>query len=120
MTRDSLINNIQRTVNIMAFESLYVSAATVVGAITLIKLVYDASFILWLYFLRPSQLHKYRDSELSSWALVTGASDGIGLELARELLAQGFNVLVHGRNETKLEGVKRSLWSSIRNVQWRS
>jgi 17beta-estradiol 17-dehydrogenase / very-long-chain 3-oxoacyl-CoA reductase len=93
----------------MAFESFFKSAATIVGAITLTKLVYNASFILWLYFLRPSQLHKYRDANLSSWALVTGSSDGIGLELARELLAQGFNVLIHGRNETKLEGVKKSL-----------
>ncbi|KAM0706127.1 hypothetical protein Q7P35_006676 [Cladosporium inversicolor] len=93
----------------MAFESFITSAATVVGAITLIKVVYNISFIMWLHFLRPSQLHKYRDANLSSWALVTGASDGIGLELARELLAQGFNVLIHGRNQTKLEGVKKSL-----------
>jgi short-subunit dehydrogenase len=93
----------------MAFESFIKSVATVVGTFTLTKLIYNAFFILWLYFLRPSQLHKYRDANLSSWALVTGSSDGIGLELARELLAQGFNVLVHGRNETKLEGVKKSL-----------
>ena len=93
----------------MAFESFITSVATVVGGVTLIKLVYNISFVLWLHFLRPSQLHKYRDANLSSWALVTGTSDGIGLELARELLAQGFNVFIHGRNETKLEGVKKSL-----------
>jgi 17beta-estradiol 17-dehydrogenase / very-long-chain 3-oxoacyl-CoA reductase len=106
---DPSIHNLHRTLDIMAFESFFTSVATIVGAVTLIKLVYNASFILWLYFLRPSQLHKYRDANLSSWALVTGSSDGIGLELARELLAQGFNVLIHGRNETKLEGVKKSL-----------
>jgi NAD(P)-dependent dehydrogenase (short-subunit alcohol dehydrogenase family) len=33
--------------------------------------------------------------------LVTGATDGIGRETARQLLAHGFHVLVHGRSEAK-------------------
>jgi NAD(P)-dependent dehydrogenase (short-subunit alcohol dehydrogenase family) len=32
---------------------------------------------------------------------VTGATDGIGRETARQLLAADMHVLVHGRNETK-------------------
>lgn len=79
------------------------------GVFGLAKLTYDTASILWIHLLRPSQLHKYRDANFPSWALVTGASDGIGLELARELLAQEFNVLIHGRNEAKLAGVKKSL-----------
>lgn len=34
--------------------------------------------------------------------LITGSSDGIGLETAKALAAQNHNVLLHGRNETKL------------------
>ncbi|CAK4034724.1 Hypothetical predicted protein [Lecanosticta acicola] len=45
----------------------------------------------------------------SAWALVTGATDGIGKGFAEELCARGFNVIIHGRNETKLEKVKSSL-----------
>lgn len=93
----------------MDLTYLFGSVVTAFGAFGLAKLAYNTASILWIHLLRPSQLHKYRDANLSSWALVTGASDGIGLELARELLAQGFNVLIHGRNETKLEGVKKSL-----------
>lgn len=54
-----------------------------------------------------SQLDRYKDD--SAWALITGASDGIGKGFAEELLHHGFNVVLHGRNEKKLEGVKAEL-----------
>jgi len=41
--------------------------------------------------------------------LVTGATDGIGLETARQLLAQGLHVLVHGRSEDKASRNARTL-----------
>ncbi len=41
--------------------------------------------------------------------LVTGSTDGIGLETARMLVSQGHNVLLHGRNPAKLEDVKKTL-----------
>jgi len=37
-----------------------------------------------------------------SWAIITGASSGIGRALAREFSAGGFNVLLTGRNEGAL------------------
>ena len=41
--------------------------------------------------------------------LVTGATDGIGLETAKMLVSLGHTVLLHGRNPAKLEDVERSL-----------
>jgi len=41
--------------------------------------------------------------------LLTGATDGIGLETARMLVAGGHHVLLHGRNREKLETIARSL-----------
>ncbi len=41
--------------------------------------------------------------------LVTGATDGIGLETARMLVRMGHTVLLHGRSPEKLENVKQSL-----------
>ena len=35
---------------------------------------------------------------------VTGATDGIGRATARQLLAHGWHVFVHGRSEEKAEG----------------
>ncbi|MEA5466618.1 SDR family NAD(P)-dependent oxidoreductase [Leptothoe sp. PORK10 BA2] len=41
--------------------------------------------------------------------LITGATDGIGLEAAKILVSQGHRVLLHGRNPQKLEAVEKSL-----------
>jgi NAD(P)-dependent dehydrogenase (short-subunit alcohol dehydrogenase family) len=41
--------------------------------------------------------------------LVTGATDGIGLETAKALVAAGHHVLLHGRDDAKLQAVASSL-----------
>ncbi|MGD1857700.1 MAG: SDR family NAD(P)-dependent oxidoreductase [Leptolyngbyaceae cyanobacterium] len=41
--------------------------------------------------------------------LITGSTDGIGLETAKMLVSKGHRVLLHGRNLTKLEVAKKSL-----------
>ncbi|NER29374.1 MAG: SDR family NAD(P)-dependent oxidoreductase [Symploca sp. SIO1C4] len=41
--------------------------------------------------------------------LITGSTDGIGLETAKLLASQGHDVLLHGRNPEKLEKVHKTL-----------
>ncbi len=41
--------------------------------------------------------------------LLTGATDGIGLETAKILVAQGHHLLLHGRSKTKAQDVKQAL-----------
>lgn len=41
--------------------------------------------------------------------LITGATDGIGLETARKMKSLGHNILVHGRSKEKLAKVGREL-----------
>lgn len=51
-------------------------------------------------------------------ALVTGATDGIGRETARQLGALGWGVIVHGRNERKAAQVADSLGRSVRGASF--
>ncbi|NDY74451.1 oxidoreductase [Desulfobacter hydrogenophilus] len=41
--------------------------------------------------------------------LITGATDGIGLEAAKMLAVQGHNLIIHGRNPAKLADVEKIL-----------
>ena len=59
--------------------------------------------IVWFYFLRPSGGYKKYQRGPQSYAVITGATDGIGKSLAKNLYRKGFNIIVHGRNEKKLE-----------------
>jgi 17beta-estradiol 17-dehydrogenase / very-long-chain 3-oxoacyl-CoA reductase len=74
-----------------------------------------------LPYLRPSTLHRYLRSKdgKPAWALVTGASDGIGKALSFELASKGFNVVLHGRNPQKLERVQRELQAAHPNRSFR-
>lgn len=50
--------------------------------------------------------NKYGD-----WAIVTGASSGIGLELTTQLADAGFNLILNARNLEKLKSVEQDLKS---------
>ncbi|EMF10945.1 NAD(P)-binding protein [Sphaerulina musiva SO2202] len=54
-----------------------------------------------LFILPGTSLSKF--GKKGSWAVVTGASDGIGKEYALQLAAKGFNILLVSRTQSKLE-----------------
>jgi len=74
-----------------------------IGSATVLVCAYRA--VAFARFrLRPSSLDKYLSS--GAYAVVTGATDGIGKAVAMELAGRGFNIVLHGRNNEKLQTVK--------------
>jgi 17beta-estradiol 17-dehydrogenase / very-long-chain 3-oxoacyl-CoA reductase len=80
------------------------------GALSASVTVFRLLRFIYIYT-RPSSISRYCHVKANkpAWALVTGASDGIGLALSHELAYRGFNVVVHGRNEVKLQGIVDTL-----------
>ncbi|KAI2605036.1 putative oxidoreductase,short chain dehydrogenase [Hypoxylon fragiforme] len=94
---------------------LLTTTCGVVGSAALLSLLYKTLKLTFIY-IRPSGLHRYAHPTPDGqppWALVTGASDGIGTAYAHELAAKGFNVVIHGRNPEKLRRVLSQLQAAF-------
>jgi 17beta-estradiol 17-dehydrogenase / very-long-chain 3-oxoacyl-CoA reductase len=96
---------------------LLASIATPIGYAIILRAAYQ--FVRFVQLnLRRSALHKYgtshrlysssSDQKSRPYALITGASDGLGLVFVEQLAARGFNLIIHGRNQKKLDGIKAS------------
>ena len=85
------------------------------GAATALRIAYKAISFTSIY-LKPSKLHLYNPSG-DSWALITGSTSGIGECFAHVLCAKNFNVVLHGRNQQKLDTLKATLQKQYPNVQ---
>ena len=48
-------------------------------------------------------------SKYGPWAVITGCTDGVGLEYARQLASRGINLVLIGRNQEKLTQVHEEL-----------
>ena len=57
---------------------------------------------IWFHYLRPASWTRFLHST-KPYALITGATDGIGKSTAKELYMKGFNLILHGRNEEKMK-----------------
>ncbi|KAL9090973.1 MAG: hypothetical protein Q9159_001716 [Coniocarpon cinnabarinum] len=71
------------------------------SSVRLLHLLVQLYFFIHLHFVHSSTLSRYRRP--GAWALVTGATGGIGEVFADQLAQQGFNIVLHGRNEGKLQ-----------------
>lgn len=81
-----------------------------IGWLVVLKLVYDLLQLVAVYTL-TSKVNRYLYGT-APYALVTGATDGIGKAVAQELYKLGFNLILHGRNPEKLESVRKEIQGS--------
>ncbi|KAL3428478.1 3-ketoacyl-reductase [Phlyctema vagabunda] len=84
------------------------STFTVVGFIFLAdRIISYARLLLSLFVLKGTNLRKY--GKKGTWAVVTGASDGIGKEYAIQLAQKGFNIVLVSRTESKLQVLAKEI-----------
>jgi len=74
----------------------------------------------FIYYLLQKLLPRKSLSEkygLNTWAVITGASDGIGKGFAQVLAKSGFKIILIARNPKKLEGVKEEILKASPNSE---
>ncbi|EEF47581.1 very-long-chain 3-oxoacyl-CoA reductase 1 [Ricinus communis] len=81
-------------------------AVSGLGFISLIKQIFIFWRWVWVMFLRPPKNLK---KQYGSWAIITGSTDGIGKALAFELASKGLNLVLVGRNPSKLEATSHEI-----------
>ncbi|XP_068140885.1 inactive hydroxysteroid dehydrogenase-like protein 1 [Drosophila tropicalis] len=70
--------------------------------------------LLKIRWLSDPQKRLSLKERFGSWAAITGSSDGIGKEYAKELARQGINVVLIARNEEKLQKVANEIESEFK------
>ncbi|KAJ7647539.1 3-ketoacyl-CoA reductase [Roridomyces roridus] len=80
----------------------YISLLLAVGSVWVLRFGAQTLAVLGQVFLLPGTSLKKFGAKKGAWAVVTGASDGIGKEFALQLGKAGFNVLLVARNATLL------------------
>lgn len=70
---------------------------------------------LFMIYIKPKLIPFRFKPESNSWAIVTGSTDGIGLEYAKKLAQNGFNLLLISRNMDKLQKVRQEILNEFPN-----
>jgi 17beta-estradiol 17-dehydrogenase / very-long-chain 3-oxoacyl-CoA reductase len=81
------------------------------GATSLVRFCYRTLSVLLQIFVLSGQSLKRYGAKKGAWAIVTGASDGIGKEFAFQLGKAGFNVYLVARNSELLEAAAAEIAS---------
>ncbi|KAJ6545189.1 hypothetical protein B0H19DRAFT_1167116 [Mycena capillaripes] len=117
--------------NSFGFDPTSTSATALIAFGILIATyhAYNILSFLWIFTFHRSTVSRYLQPPTTSaasstpesrpWALITGASDGIGLGFAQELASDGFNIILHGRSPTKLAAVETELKAQYPHVSTR-
>lgn len=100
-----MLNDFPAPVQYFLYSCLFVGVAKV----TILTLS-TVSLLADLFIVPPTNYSKY-GSKKSTWALVTGSSDGLGAEYAKQLAKKGFNIILASRTLSKLEAIAEEIES---------
>lgn len=92
---------------------LGLKALAAIGGLLVSRLALQFIGSFYAFFLRPSKSLK----KFGQWAIVTGATDGIGKALAMELARKGANVVLMSRTQQKLEDMRDAILAKYPTVQ---
>ncbi|KAM6495250.1 3-ketoacyl-CoA reductase [Amanita muscaria] len=91
----------------------------VIGAVKLSLAIFRLTSVLLQTFVLPGTDLKMFGARQGAWAVVTGASDGIGKEFSLQLAKAGFNIFLVARNKSKLESVASEIQNNYPTVSTR-
>ncbi|KAF8893897.1 3-ketoacyl-CoA reductase [Infundibulicybe gibba] len=74
------------------------SVLLALGTFSVARVVYQTCVVLLQTFVLPGESLKRYGAKKGAWAVVTGASDGIGKEFSFQLAKAGFNIFLVARN----------------------
>lgn len=91
---------------------MLVALAFVISAAVIGKFTYDVIYMVYACFFRPAKdLKAYGE-----WAVVTGATDGIGKAMAKNMSKKGMKVLLISRNQERLDATKAEMASQAETL----
>eukprot|EP01062_Namystynia_karyoxenos_P008927 TRINITY_DN13155_c0_g1_i1.p2 TRINITY_DN13155_c0_g1~~TRINITY_DN13155_c0_g1_i1.p2 ORF type:complete len:350 (+),score=148.94 TRINITY_DN13155_c0_g1_i1:87-1052(+) len=88
-------------------------ALAAVGLLVALRAVAAVAVGIYRKFLRGGKDLK----KLGKWAIVTGATDGIGRAMANELARQGLSVVLMSRTQSKLDEAQKEMVAKYSSVQ---
>ncbi|KIL65897.1 hypothetical protein M378DRAFT_186262 [Amanita muscaria Koide BX008] len=93
--------------------------AAVFGAFSIGRLIFQTvSVLLQTFVLSGASLKKF-GARQGAWAVITGASDGIGKEFSLQLAKAGFNVFLVARNKVTLEATASEIQNKYPGISTR-
>ncbi|KAF8629872.1 hypothetical protein AX15_003231 [Amanita polypyramis BW_CC] len=90
------------------------------GALTVARLIFQTvSVVLQTFFIPGASLKRFGARD-GAWAVVTGASDGIGKEFSIQLAKAGFNICLVARNKSALETTAAEIQNKYSGISTRT
>ena len=86
---------------------MIVNILILIGVLTILKPLLKIAYSFYHHFRKLNLKSKYGEG----WAVVTGATDGIGFGFCQALAAQGLNICLISRNSDKLTAKVKELKS---------